>query len=91
MKNLIFIIALTIIILGCSTDNGDEGTDEVQESLLILAKSIISTGSKGSPINQALINNTLVDGFMILQSWNTVETSEGVFDWSHIDSEVNRA
>ncbi len=28
---------------------------------------------------------------MILQSWKDIETSEGIFNWSHIDAEVARA
>lgn len=56
-----------------------------------LPRGIISTGGKRLPIDQAIIDNPNVSGFMVLDGWDDIEKSEGVYDWSHIDTEVARA
>ncbi len=93
MRKLTFILFVITVFLSCSKSNDKIIVEEeiITTSLLPLPRGIISTGSKGNPINQEIIDNPLVDGFMILQSWKDIETSEGVFNWSHLDSEVNRA
>lgn len=94
IKKFNFLLIISLISLGCS-DNETLTPVDVQDDptseLLPMPKGIISTGAKGIPIDQRIINNSFVDGFMIIQAWNEIETSEGVFNWSHIDSEVNRA
>lgn len=97
MKLKFLTLFIIIGIISCSKNDDTSLTDELSEDptptteLLSLPKGIISTGSKGTPIEQEIIDNSNVDGFMILNGWNAIETSEGVFDWSHIDSEVARA
>lgn len=85
-----------LLILGCNKKDTTLVFDPIEDEnsiseLLPLPKGIISTASTGNPIDQRILDNPLVDGFMVIQAWNDIETSEGVFDWSHIDSEVNRA
>jgi hypothetical protein len=40
---------------------------------------------------QDVLDNPNIDGLSIRASWNAVETSDGVYDWSFIDSEVAKA
>lgn len=40
---------------------------------------------------QSVLDNPSVDGLSIRVSWSTIETSDGVYDWSFIDSEVAKA
>lgn len=56
-----------------------------------LPRGVISHGAKGRPIEQEILDNTNVTGFLVLAGWNDIESSEGVYNWEHIDSEVARA
>ncbi len=91
MKN-IFLIVFAIFMAGsCSKENGNIPDVDTESLLPPIQKGIISTGSKGIPIPQGIIDNSLVDGFMVIAAWSDVEISEGNFDWSFIDSEIDRA
>ncbi len=54
-------------------------------------RGVISHGAKGRPIDQEILDNPNVTGFLVLDGWNDIETAEGVFNWEHVDSEVARA
>jgi uncharacterized repeat protein (TIGR01451 family) len=41
--------------------------------------------------NQTVLNNPDVTGISIRQGWNNLEPTEGVFNWTFLDSEVARA
>jgi len=69
----------------------DETPAEYTESLRPLPRGIISHGAKGRPIDQEILDNLHVNGFLVLAGWNDIEPVEGVFNWEHIDSEVARA
>lgn len=56
-----------------------------------LPRGILSTSANGQPIDQAIMDNPYVDGFLVMQGWKDIEAYEGVFDYSHIDSEISRA
>ena len=80
------------VTLGQSIAAGTILNDELaQLSLPEIPRGIISTSGKRMPIHQDIINNSNITGFMVLDGWNDIESSEGVFDWAHIDSEVERA
>jgi hypothetical protein len=48
-------------------------------------------GNTGRAINDTALNNPDIIGVSIRYGWMDLEASEGVFDWSFLDSEVARA
>ena len=48
-------------------------------------------GNSGNAINDTALNNPDIIGVSIRYGWMDLEASEGVFDWSFLDSEVARA
>lgn len=69
----------------------DDQPEEIQQSLPDLPRGIISTSGKRLRISQNILENSTITGFMVVEGWNEVEIAEGIYDWSHIDSEVARA
>ena len=51
---------------------------------------VFSLSGAGSACNETVLTNPSVDGISIRQDWKDLEPSEGVFDWSFLDSEVSR-
>ncbi|MGQ1889986.1 beta-galactosidase [Thermophagus sp. OGC60D27] len=85
------LLLLVIMTVSCSKENSISPNEEASTLLPPMQKGIISTGTKGIPIPQEVIDNQFVDGYMILDDWSNVEIKENTYDWSFIDSEVNRA
>lgn len=56
-----------------------------------MPKGVFSLGAAGNPCAERVLQNPDVDGVSIRQNWSDLEPSEGVFDWSFLDSEVSRA
>lgn len=54
-------------------------------------KGVFSLSTAGKPCAESVLQNLNVDGISIRQDWADIEPSEGVFDWSFLDSEVARA
>lgn len=65
--------------------------DGPSSQLVAFPRGLLSHGGKRKALDQAIIDNPSVSGFLVLDGWQDIETQEGVFDWSHIDSEVARA
>ncbi|MGH8093217.1 MAG: beta-galactosidase [Chthoniobacterales bacterium] len=53
-------------------------------------RGVFSLSPAGSACKEAVLSNPSVDGVSIRQDWKDLEPSEGVFDWSFLDSEVAR-
>ena len=51
---------------------------------------VFSLSGAGNACNEAVLTNPSVDGVSIRQDWKDLEPSEGIFDWSFLDSEVSR-
>lgn len=49
------------------------------------------TGRAGFPISQTVLAHPDIAGFLVHQSWDDLETAKGVFDWTHLDSELAAA
>ena len=43
------------------------------------------------PSQNAILSNPLVTAISLRSKWTTVETNENVYNWSFLDSEINRA
>jgi hypothetical protein len=43
------------------------------------------------PQDDAILQNTSIDGIYVRVTWNSIESSKGIYDWSFIDSEIDRA
>ena len=56
-----------------------------------IPQGLISHSGKRQPIPQEILDNPYVTGFLILDGWQYLEPQEGVYDWSHVDSELSRA
>lgn len=69
----------------------DDDIATTDSSLPELPGGIISTSAAQKPVPQAILDNPFLTGFMVIDDWSHIEPSEGVFDWSHIDSEIERA
>jgi len=54
-------------------------------------KGVFSLPAAGKPTPESVLANPNVDGISIRQDWADLEPSEGVFDFSFLDSEVARA
>jgi hypothetical protein len=52
---------------------------------------IYSLGIPDAPIPQAILANPSVDGVALRATWDHIETADGVFDWSYLDSQVSAA
>ena len=61
------------------------------DALVPMPRGVISHGANGRPIDQKILENPNVSGFLVLQGWHDIEPVEGVYNWQHIDSEVARA
>lgn len=83
------------IIIDRATATGTILTEELPgqagQSITEKPRGVISHGAKGRPIDQKIIEHPSISGFLVLNGWNDIETSEGIFNWDHIDSEVARA
>ena len=54
-------------------------------------RGVFSLSNTDRIANEIVLNNPDVTGISIRQSWANLEPSEGVFDWTFLDSEVARA
>lgn len=52
---------------------------------------VFNLSKAGRPAAPVVFSNPNVDGISIRQAWRELETSEGHYDWSYLDSEVGRA
>ena len=80
-----FIATLTVL------DN--ESASNSKEALLniTLFNGLLVTGTSGLPISAEVLAHPDIAGFLIHQGWKDVETSKGVFDWGHLDTELASA
>ena len=46
-------------------------------------------GSYANGYSADVTANPAVEGVMVTMSWKAIETSEGIFDWTNVDSEIN--
>jgi hypothetical protein len=44
----------------------------------------------GKPVDAAILSNPLVTGVTVRGTWPDVEVTEGVYDWSYFDKQINR-
>ncbi len=80
------------VTLGRSAATGVILNDDLAKNRLPESpRGIISTSGRRVPIDQDILDNPGVTGFMVLDTWKDIERAEGVFDWTHIDAEVARA
>lgn len=79
------------VAIGQSSATGTILDDESVSELVDIPRGLLSHGNKGRALDQAIIDHDNVSGFLVLDGWDDIEVTEGVFDWSHIDSEVARA
>ena len=56
-----------------------------------IPKGVFSLCAAGKSCSDSVLQNPDVDGISLRQDWSDLEPSEGVFDWSFLDSEVERA
>jgi hypothetical protein len=56
-----------------------------------VVRGVFSLSPAGSTARETVLANPNVDGISIRQDWTELEPTEGVFDWSFLDSEVARA
>ena len=54
-------------------------------------RGVFSLYPAGNATRDAVLTNSNVDGVSIRQDWSELEPSEGVYNWSFLDSEVARA
>ncbi len=52
---------------------------------------VFSLSASGAPASQVALDNSNVVGISVRQAWADLEPTEGIFDWSYLDSEVARA
>jgi hypothetical protein len=52
---------------------------------------IYALGKADSPTPLAIYSNPYIDGIAIRASWYLIETGDGVYNWSYLDSEVQAA
>ncbi len=57
----------------------------------LIPTGVFNLAKVGRPAAAAVFSNPNVDGISIRQAWRELETSEGHYDWSYLDSEVGRA
>ena len=81
----IFIAYLIAILILIPT------TQPAYSALEDIPQGLISHSGNRQPIPQKILDNPYVTGFLILDGWQNLEPQEGVYDWSHIDSELARA
>jgi hypothetical protein len=55
-----------------------------------IPQGVFSLSAAGSPCNSSVLTNLAVDGVSIRQDWKDLEPSDGIFDFSFLDSEVVR-
>ncbi len=55
-----------------------------------IPRGVFSLSGAGSPCRADVLANPNVDGVSIRQDWKDLEPSEGVYNWSFLDSEVVR-
>ena len=56
-----------------------------------IPRGLMSTSARSTAIPQTVLDHPSVMGFLIIADWIDIETSDGVYDWTHIDSEILRA
>jgi hypothetical protein len=57
----------------------------------ISATGVYALGMPDKPTPSAIYSNPAVDGIAIRATWDYIETGNGVYNWSYLDSEVNAA
>ena len=53
-------------------------------------KGVFSLSAAGNPCRESILANPNVDGISIRQDWKELEPTEGIYDWTFLDSEVGR-
>jgi hypothetical protein len=53
-------------------------------------RGVFSLSPAGVPCRDAILSNPSVDGISLRQNWNDLEPSEGVYNWSFLDAEIER-
>ncbi len=56
-----------------------------------IVRGVFSLSTAGVATRESVLSNPSVDGISIRQDWKDLEPTEGVYDWSFLDSEVARA
>jgi PKD repeat protein len=52
---------------------------------------VYSLGNLGQTIPSAVLTDASVTGVALRAAWNAIETGDGVYDWSYLDSQVGAA
>jgi len=61
------------------------------QALAEVPRGVFCLSPAGVHADDSVLSNPSVDGLSIRQNWSDLEPTEGVFDWSFLDSEVARA
>jgi hypothetical protein len=48
-------------------------------------------GNRDGPIDTSILNNSNVDGLSVRATWDYIEPTQGNFNWSYIDGQINDA
>jgi hypothetical protein len=52
---------------------------------------IYAIGNVNTTTPQSVVSNSYVDGLAVRASWDFIEPSQGVYNWSYLDSTINQA
>ena len=88
---VLFIIIIILSSCGSISSNKAAQLDQPNASSVFIPQGIFSTSSNGTPIPQSILENPSVTGFLIHDSWASIEYQEDTYDWAHLDSEIARA
>jgi small neutral amino acid transporter SnatA (MarC family) len=62
-----------------------------KRELLTGMRGVYALGPLDGVISQAVLSNPYTDGVIIRATWNSIETADGVYDWSNLTSQVDAA
>ncbi len=64
----------------------------VRPSTVFLATTgVYAVGPMGAPIPQAVLSDPNVDGIALRATWDQIETADGVYDWTYLDTQIGAA